>query len=312
MHRIFSLLVFVFFAKIAVAQVVAKATVDSTHMLIGDQVRLHIEVGQPVGAVVQPLNPALPEGSAIEFLGQSNWDTLQKNGATLRLRKDLVFTAWDSGFQRVPAIPVVYLQGGKQDTVFTLDIPVEVRLPQADTTLADIKPIIEEPAKWQDYLPYLLGIGALLLAIVLVLVLRKRKTKQNLPPPPPVILPPHEIALQKLADLKKQRRWQQGQVKEYHSELTYILREYLESRYGIQALEQTTSEILEQLREADFDKSHSVNLASLLQTADLVKFAKAQPPVEFHEQAMLDAEIFIRATKYIPQETTTTDMKDVQ
>lgn len=101
-------------------------------------------------------------------------------------------------------------------------------------------------------------------------------------------------------------------MKEYHSELTYILREYLESRYGIQALEQTTSEILEQLREADFDKSHSVNLASLLQTADLVKFAKAQPPVEFHEQAMLDAEIFIRATKYIPQETTTTDMKDVQ
>ena len=310
MHRFFSFITFIFLVKIATAQVSAKATVDSTHMLIGDQMRLHLEVSQSQGVQVQPLNPVVQEGSAIEFLAQSKWDTLQA-GSTLRLRKDLLFTSWDSGYQRVPPIPVVYLQGSRRDTFFTNDIPIEVKMPQTDTTLADIKPIIEEPAKWQDYLLYITGVGVLLLAIILVLLLRKKKVRQSLPPPPPIILPPHEIALQKLEALKKQKLWQQGQVKEYHSELTYIVREYLENRFDIQALEQTTDEILEQLRKSDFDRALSEKLTSLLQTADLVKFAKAQPPTDFHDRAMMYVEEFILETKPVVLPADETETNDV-
>lgn len=312
MRHLFSFFVFLFLVKIAAAQVVAKATVDSTHMLIGDQMRLHIEVGQPVGAIIQPLNPGIAKDSTIEFLGQSKWDTVQLNNSNLRLRTDLVFTAWDSGYQRVPAIPVVYLLNGKQDTVFTRDIPIQVIIPKVDTTLADIKPIIGEPAKWQDYLPYLLGIAALLLVVALVFLLRKKKTKETLPPAPAIVLQPHDLALQKLADLKKQKLWQQGQVKEYHSELTYILREYLENRYSIQALEQTTDEILTQLKKLDFGSSLAQKLDNLLQTADLVKFAKAQPPVDFHDQAMTYIEGFIQETKPVIMMPDTIEIKDVQ
>jgi hypothetical protein len=311
MHKLFSILVFLFLAKTATTQVVAKATVDSTHMLIGDQMRLHLEVGHPADVIIQPLNPAVAD-STIEFLGQSKWDTLQKNGSTLRLQKDLVFTAWDSGYLQVPPIPVVYLQGSRQDTVYTRNIPIEVIMPKVDTTLADIKPIIEEPAKWQDYLPYLLGITAMLAVVVVVIALRKRKTKKSLPSLPPVVLLPHEIALQKLAELKKQKRWQQGLVKEYHSELTYILREYLENRYGIQALEQTTDEILTQLKKPDLSTSLSEKLEHLLQTADLVKFAKAQPPLDFHDRAMAYVEDFILETKPLSTISATTEIKDVQ
>lgn len=310
MRYFFSLFTFLLLVKIATAQVSAKATVDSTNMLLGDQMRLHLDVSQEQGVQLLPINPPVPKDSTIEFLAQSRWDTLQ-TGGTLRLRKDFIFMVWDSGYLRVPPIPVVYLQNGRQDTFFTNDIPIEVKMPTADTTLADIKPIIEEPANWQDYLWYIIGIGVLLLAIVLVLVLRKRKVRQNLPPPPPIILPPHEIALQKLEELKKQKLWQQGQVKEYHSELTYIVREYLENRFGILALEQTTDEILEQLRKSDFDRALSEKLTNLLQTADLVKFAKALPPADFHDQAMAYVEEFILETKPVATPAEETETKDV-
>ena len=108
---------------------------------------------------------------------------------------------------------------------------------------------------------------------------------------------PHELALQQLETLKNQELLQKGDVKGYHSALTFIVREYLEKRYGILPLEQTTDEILAQLRKGDFDFSLSQKLGEVLQTADLVKFAKAQPTAEFHETAMATARAFILETK---------------
>ncbi len=142
----------------------------------------------------------------------------------------------------------------------------------------------------------LCGGAALLLLIVLVLVLRKRKNAVTLAPVPVVPLSPHEWALRQLEVLQKQQMWQNGQVKGYHSALTHVVREYLEKRYGISALEQTTDEILAQLRRHGFDASLAQKLADVLQTADLVKFAKAQPTAEFHEQAMAYARSFILET----------------
>ncbi|MBI5916109.1 MAG: hypothetical protein HY842_12100 [Bacteroidetes bacterium] len=312
MNRFFSFFALLFLVKTAAAQVSAKATMDSTHMLIGDQMRLRIEVSAAKDAVIQPLSAGMSADSTIEFLAESKWDTLQKSGDNLRLRKDLVFTAWDSGYLRVPAIPLVFSQDGNRDTTFTRDIPIRVDLPVADTTLADIKPIIGEPATWQDFIGYIVAVAALALVIVLVVLLRKRKAQPVRPAQKPAVpLPPHEVALQKLATLKQQQLWQNGQVKEYHSELTYIVREYLENRYGILALEQTTDEILTQLRQQGFGASLSEKLADLLETADLVKFAKAQPTAEFHERAMDIAQAFILETKPAPALAGTTETKDV-
>lgn len=299
MRNLICLVFLAFLAKSAAAQVLAKATVDSTRLVIGDQVRLHLDVSHPAGTVVQPVNPkAMLADSTVEFLGERPWDTLQVTADRLRLRKDFLFTAWDSGQHQVPQIPVVFLNNGTADTFLTLGIPLTVSLPAADTTLADIKPILAERANLQDFLPYLIGIGVLLLlAGLLVWLLARKKRPAPVPQAPAVVLLPHELALQKLAALAQKQLWQSGQVKAYHSELTYILREYLEARFGIQALEQTTDEVLAQLRRSDFDASLSGNLAQLLQTADLVKFAKALPPPEFHTQAMQYVEAFIGNTR---------------
>lgn len=105
------------------------------------------------------------------------------------------------------------------------------------------------------------------------------------------------MALQKLAHLGDEKLWQKGEVKKYQSELTYIIREYLEGRYSIAALESTTSEIIGQLKSTLTDPSHQSSLQRILQVADLVKFAKAKPEEEVHASFLEEAEGFVHATK---------------
>ena len=82
--------------------------------------------------------------------------------------------------------------------------------------------------------------------------------------------------------------------------MTYIIREYLENRYEIPALESTTDEILRSLKDVDFDESWKHKLQNILQVADLVKFAKAKPPADFHNKVLQEAEDFVIATKVKP------------
>ncbi len=295
-----------FFHQPSTAQYSAKGSVDSTYMMIGDQQLLHLEVVYPAGTDLLPLVFKRNSDDAIEFLAQTKWDTVSA-GSSVRIKKNILFTCWDSGYQAVPAIPVVFLESGEKDTVYTREIPIEVMVPPADSILADIKPIIEEPIVWTDYIPELSVIVLLLLVALVWFIASKIKTEKELPPPPPIIIPPYETAFQKLKKLKASKLWQQGQVKEYHSQLTHIIREYLEGRYGVKALEQTTDEILGQMKIEMFDPELTEKMTTLLQTADLVKFAKAEPPAEYHASALELGEEFVRVTKKViesPDQTT--------
>lgn len=285
---------------VVLAQVSGKAEVDSASMSVGDQMRLRLELSVSKTTELKSVDlSVISADSVFEVLSESKWDTVGTTADKLRLRKNMLLIAWDSGYYSIPSIPIAYKYGGKNDTFYTRKITMKIDFPQVDTTLADIKPIMKEPLKLQDFIWYIIG-GIVLISVILFFVLRKRKPVVVAPPPPVVQLLPHELALQQLDVLKKQQLWQSGSVKAYHSALTYIVREYLEKRYGILALEQTTDEILAQLRQRDFDFSLSQKLADVLQTADLVKFAKAQPTAEFHEQAMDYARHFILETKPAP------------
>ena len=303
MRLLITFIAFFFSLNIGTAQYQALAAVDSTHLMIGDQLRLHLDVSHPPGAQLLPLVLKKKEGDVVEFLAQTKWDTIER-GSTIRLRKDLLLTAWDSGYHDVPALPIVFLANAGKDTIFTRNIPLEVEAPVVDSVLADIRPIIEEPILWQDFIPEIAAVALLLSAVLLWFLARKFKKNKELPPPPPVIVPPHELAFKKLKNLKEAKLWQQGQVKEFHSQLTYIIREYLEGRYGIQALEQTTDEILVQMKGMQLSEALIPKMTRLLQTADLVKFAKAEPPADYHGNAYALGEEFVRATKRVVLPTT--------
>lgn len=308
--RHLSLIFFLLFSGAsASAQVRAKATVDSTRMLIGDQVKLYLEAATAAGAELSEVDLEKLKKDPVEFVSQTRWEDI---GGGKRFRKTLVFTVWDSGYHAVPPIPVVALQNGLADTTFTNDIPMEVSsVPAPD--LADIKGIIEEPETWRDYLPVIIGVGVFLLAGLLIFLGIRMKTKSEdlPPPPPPPPLPSHELAVKKLGILRSEKLWQNGEVKQYHSRLTHIVREYLEGRYGIQALEQTTDQILGQMRKNALSPNLTEKMTALLQTADLVKFAKAEPPVDYHGRAMKMAEEFVEETKWVEVSEATSDESQI-
>ena len=112
-----------------------------------------------------------------------------------------------------------------------------------------------------------------------------------------VIIPAHETAMQKLSQLQQAELWQQGNIKEYQSQLTYIIREYLENRYEINALENTTAQIRKDLKKINLEENLQNDLQNILQVADLVKFAKAKPGASVHEEFMDKAKRFVLQTK---------------
>ena len=113
--------------------------------------------------------------------------------------------------------------------------------------------------------------------------------------------PPHVLAIERLDALDRQQLWQQGQIKAFHSELSHIVREYLERRFGIQALESTSSEIIAQLRRMAISGDLLEETARMMEVEDLVKFAKAQPPVEVHATHLTFVREFVDKTKMVQQ-----------
>ena len=168
--------------------------------------------------------------------------------------------------------------------------------------MTGIKDIRREPATWVDYLPWALAIAGLILLILLVswLMGRAQQKKRQAALSRSVGLPPHELASKKLDVLAQKQLWDKGLMKEYCAELTFILREYLEKRYPVPALESTSEEILDHLMRTDFPEGLRPALHELLTKADLVKFAKATPPESFHKESMAFARKIIAETKPVP------------
>ena len=103
--------------------------------------------------------------------------------------------------------------------------------------------------------------------------------------------------MERLSNLEEEQLWQKGEIKTYQSKLTYIVREYLENRFDIQALESTTNEIVQQLNKEDIPVELRTKMREMLNVADLVKFAKASPPVTLNRDLMDNAISFVKTTK---------------
>jgi len=297
-----------------VAQLRVSATLDSTRMLIGDQMRLKLEASYPEGGSINNVDlKVLEDAENIEIIStQENWDTVTIAGETT-VRRNIVFTVFESGSFFIPSIPFSYQKNGSANTIATKELIINVAdvvpaSPQEaaiDTVaLAPIKPIYEESMTFEDIVPLLLVF--LLIGIIggLVYFLYRRAQNKKLPPKKKVIViePAHIIAQRKLKELKAQELWQNGSIKQYQTQLTFIVREYLENRYGISALESTTHEIQTDLKPIQLSDEWKGKLHEMLELADLVKFAKASPPEATHEKLMGYAIDFVEKTKLIPEQ----------
>jgi len=283
------------------AQPTVSAEVDANDVLIGDHIQYTLFIGMPRGATVNQIGlDALSQAEDFEVINMGRLDTVPTEADVLLTQK-IILTSFDSGSYYLPEIPVTIQQGGQTETLRTNQIPIKVNtLPvSADTTaLQPIKPIIEEPLNLQDVAPYIGGILGLVAIILLARwwwIRRNRIPKEEAPPPPP--RPAHEIALEKLDTLGQGKWLDQEAYKAFQSELTYILREYLEGRFDIRAMEHTTTEIIRQMDRVHTERDWRSELQEMLSTADLVKFAKATPPRSFHENALETVRQFVEATR---------------
>ncbi len=286
-------------------QVSVSASLDTAAMLIGDHVGLTLRYSGPAGSqVLWPMIPDTILGS-ITVIGRGKIDTAftpDKKGITLTQHLNL--TCYDSGFYTIPAIsfPHRIPPDTTQLVAGSVMMMLAVHTVQVDTTQA-IKAIagpLRVPLSFREALPWILaGLLLLLSGAALVWYIRKRKKKEPiLTLRPKVALPPHELALQEIERLRIKKLWQSGRIKEYHSELTGILRRYIEDRFRVPALEQTTGEIRDSLQQhPDCPAGALEKLGKVLALADMVKFAKVQPLALENEQSLQEGIDFVNETR---------------
>jgi len=295
--------------------VTATARLDTGAMLIGDHVGLKLKLDAPSGTqVIWPSMPDTILGNII-VIGRSKVDSsFSKDRKSLTLTQELNLTCFDSGVYTIPQIPFRYriLPDTAVKTASTGLSMLLVHTLKVDTTNA-IKPIkgpLSIPITFREMLPWILGgLAVLALAALLFWYLRKRKKHE------PLIqvrqkmkLQPHEKALQDLEKLRIRKLWQEGKVKEYHSELTDILRIYIEESFGIPAMESTTYEIISDLRKrTGFSRAVVEKAERILSIADMVKFAKAVPVASENENSLNNGIEFINDTRILSAETPKAD-----
>lgn len=279
------------------------AKLDQTVIALGDQTRLKLSVQLPQKAHVD--FPVLADtiSAKVQIVTLDKTDTLaDKNNPGLRtITRQYTITSFEPGLHMVPA----YTFHSTAGDLHTEAIPLEVKEVKVDTTKAiyDIKEPLAISYSFMDWLrdnwKWVLGVflGILLIAGLLYYLIKKSKNKPGPTAAPTLVLPLDTLMLDKLSALKNKKLWEQGQVKAYHSELTDIVREYLEKRYNINALEQTSEEIFSGLRHLTIAEQDTNRLRQILLLADLVKFAKEQPLPGDNEQSMENAVNFVKHTK---------------
>ena len=282
----------------------ATSRLDSNAMLIGDHLGLKLQLNCPAGTqVIWPSFNDTILGKII-VIGRSKVDTsFSKDKKSLTLTQKINLTCFDSGFYTFPEIPFRYrlLPDTSVKTALTGMSMLKVNTIKVDTTqvFKPIKGPLRIPITFLEILPYIL-LALALIALVFILIWyvnKRRKHEPLISIRPKVRLQPYEKALQNLEKLRTRKMWQEGHVKEYHSELTDILRTYIEEGFGIPAMESTTYEIVGKLRQDSvFARPLIDKVDQILQNADMVKFAKFTPLPQDNENALNAGVEFVNQT----------------
>lgn len=258
-----------------------QTTLDTNKALIGDQINLNIKMfpDENENIIFPPLSDSIGK---LLIVSKSKIDTIIEKRKRI-LNQNIILTSFDSGLFIVPSIEYSFAKGNDTSRFLTDSYQIQYFSVPVDTTkpIKDIKPIMELPFSLMDYFWYIAA-GILLIVIGFILYYLskkwKPKVKEMLPYDPKI--PAHVQALKDLNELERQKLWQKGQVKEYHSRLSDILRLYLERRFGFLAMESTTGEIMDYFTQVISSSEITKQLRELLELSDLVKFAKFLPSNE--------------------------------
>ena len=288
-----------------------KARLDSATLLMGKTTALHLEITQDKGARgFFPGEQADTLSAMVEIADRPAADTTDLGNNRIQINRDLIIQSFDSGMWIIKPIPYVVNGDTAYCNQLTLKVlPVDVSKMK---DIHDIKPVEDVPFNLLDWLPdywwaWLLG----LLLVAGGIWAYRKYYKKGINPlrPGKKRLPPYEEAMINLQNLKAAQLWQQGKEKEYFTGLTDILRVYIDRRFHINAVEMTSSQIIETLKRNDETRAVNEQLEMILEVADIVKFANARPLADDNEVAYRRAVNFVEETRPIEQPETKEEVK---
>ena len=272
--------------------------IDTTDIRIGEQFLFKIVIKDTANVIFPE---KLENLTKLEVVKDVKIDTFKNS-----LIKKYLMTGFDSGAFHIPSQQIFI----KNRAYLSDSVLINVATVSVDTTkqkMFPIKSIQSEPLVYDDFKPYLIWVVlALLLIGLLIYYLKTRKKPETKEIDTINTLPPFEEALEKLQELDNKLLWQNNEIKKYYSELTEIVRVFIEKELEIPALEITTFELVSML--SDYNNPKNINITketvrklnALLQEADLVKFAKSTPLSHEIEEDRRVAEKVLNDLKPIP------------
>ena len=285
------------------AQVIVEAHTDTASILIGEQIQMRVKCTVNAGQKVKfpSYSPQQQIVQGVEVVGNGSIDTLVlNNDKRLELTRRYTITSFDSAMYQIPPFKVevdgkTYASrnsvGLKVSTVAVdLQHPEKFNGPHA---------VVEQPFEWS----WTMWLCALLCVAMLaaVVALAVRLTDPKLITRRVIINPPTPAHITAINNIEQIKRKPADDVKLYYMELTEALRSYIEKRFGFNAKEMTTNEIVRHLYETNNEEAMT-ELKSVLETADLVKFAKHKTTLTEQDQSLMSAMSYVQTTKQEPQE----------
>jgi hypothetical protein len=286
---------------LTILALIVSAAIDSTTLFIGDQTDLHLRAtAQPDKQVVLPVfdNEIIP---GIEIIDRTIIDTITLADGRIQYDQYLTITSFQDSLFYIEPLPFTSGSDTIYSDALTLNVVQPFEIDSTDIAITDIKGIYRAPIWWWGIIRWVLLVFALALAGVgmhyLIEYIKRRnalQTEDATPAEP--LLPAEVVALEKLNAIRDEKIWQKGQIKEYYTQLTDVIREYIARRFQVSSVEQTSDETLRDIRPLLTDKALYQQLSEMLRLADLVKFAKWTTTPDENENALRSAYSFVQQT----------------
>jgi len=305
-HRIAGVLLVLFcLQSSAPAQqgLVVESKVDKNQILIGDVITYSILVIHDKS--IELNMPPLAANLGMFEIREYNVIDPVSEGDQIVSQYDYLISTFDTGNFEIPELPIDYRVKGdslwQQIKTEPITIVVESLNPDEAGDIRDIKPPLTPPRNYRALITWILLalLGVTIIALIIYVIKRRREGKSIIPRREKPPRPAHDVAIDALDELMESSLIQRGEIKEYYTRLSDIVREYIANRFFILAPEMTTNQLMAEMRETNVEDVNIALVADLLAQCDLVKFAKFAPRPEAHETATKMAYDFVDQTKLV-------------
>lgn len=282
------------------------AEIDSNYILIGDQIHFRMKVKSEPGVKVAfpRLQDTIAKG--IEIVSGPVRDSVMEKDGRVLVQESYVITSFDSGVYVIPPMLIQIQRDNYNNTLRTdpLNLIVNTLVVDQQKGNFDIVMPLATPWTFVEILPYLLwALLAIVVIGLIVWIIKVRKANKPLFASVKPVIPPYVLAMKALDEIKKEKLWQSGKTKEYYTQLTDTIRTYVDGELGISAMEQTSFETLRALEKCEqVNAKQRDQLAMMFETADYVKFAKAEPLPDENVRNLDVAYGFVKETSDVIRE----------